>query len=1030
MRTNNSSIAEWTRRYLLGGVVLIAIVVLLWSRSAGLLWRNAVVLVPMAALVALICRWTPCRPATRHVLWLTLLVWLFAGAIFPPVSIETNTVRHEVSPSGSRGAAPRAVDSPPALTATRPRQNHEEPLTHRTKKSHTAPTSSEEIPEPSPARDHFTDAESWSALNDADVATQIVENAPGAQDADSAPTPPSTVARSKTNVPLRHISAVELAGQLSHLLRRLGESVVNVQTMVARWQVRMASADVMNKERSHGIPRIAAVRRKLAEERGHSEAELFSPPLSASDNSGASTGTAEKPGRISELWESVAGLAAARIQGWAAGLAEIRDAIGRLPPLPATVWITGFLGLVAMRIGAARQLRLRLRTAVPAPTAVQAEVAEIARTMKLPGPPRTVCVELAVSPMIWFNDGPVLILPRGLWRQLDSAGRRVVLCHELAHLKRRDHWIARVEFLIGAVYWWHPLVWWIRGRLREEAENCCDAWVTWLEPCGRKVYADVLIQTKAFMNEADAGSRAGAIGMASGAARRFARRLTMVMTRQDTPMMSRATVAMALAVVATGWLATPVESCDPVKEAKAAKTYVHVAPVAEEGQPTPAIAPMTPAPAVVAVEGMSPMAPMAAMTPMPASMVELAPFVAVGFDDRGPGASGDRELAQRVERLERQIERLTALLEGQGQAPSLPRTPQPGSPAARGRGGRMERSPGTPKPSPQAQGETFSKTYPVAEGKLEALLKLMSRDDVPPRVRGAEGGIELIGTADQHSAFEAFVDLIGGTGDTITLYSVPEGKLEALVELMVREDVPVFVTPGEGEISIHGNAGTQHVFKRFLEMINPGGAGQPAAIRRGAQGRTIDANQAEQYAREMALRDKELRKHGEEYAKSMAQREKELKKHSEEYAREMKKRGKEMKQQAKEYKRKLEKEHKEKHKHGKARGGAVSRDLGALQEAVAELLRGAEQLEAEADRLSDEADSLSDQASELMESGEGEDAQQQARTLEEQARELERSASELYANARQLETQSEELEAQADAMADELENSDEVEPTR
>ena len=36
--------------------------------TADLLWRNALAVIPLAILVAVICRWSSCRPSTRHVL--------------------------------------------------------------------------------------------------------------------------------------------------------------------------------------------------------------------------------------------------------------------------------------------------------------------------------------------------------------------------------------------------------------------------------------------------------------------------------------------------------------------------------------------------------------------------------------------------------------------------------------------------------------------------------------------------------------------------------------------------------------------------------------------------------------------------------------------------------------------------------------------------------------------------------------------------------------------------------------------------
>src|SRR5262245_46438666 len=49
--------------------------------------------------------------------------------------------------------------------------------------------------------------------------------------------------------------------------------------------------------------------------------------------------------------------------------------------------------------------------------------------------------------------------------------------------------------LATGVYWWHPLLWWARRRLREAEELCCDAWVVWAMPDARRCYADALMDT-------------------------------------------------------------------------------------------------------------------------------------------------------------------------------------------------------------------------------------------------------------------------------------------------------------------------------------------------------------------------------------------------------------------------------------------------------------------------------------------------------------------------------------------------------
>ena len=70
--------------------------------------------------------------------------------------------------------------------------------------------------------------------------------------------------------------------------------------------------------------------------------------------------------------------------------------------------------------------------------------------------------------------------------------RTSLLLHELAHLKRRDHWVRWLELIVAGLYWWHPVVWWARRALREAEEQCCDAWVVWAMPDHARTYASRL----------------------------------------------------------------------------------------------------------------------------------------------------------------------------------------------------------------------------------------------------------------------------------------------------------------------------------------------------------------------------------------------------------------------------------------------------------------------------------------------------------------------------------------------------------
>lgn len=133
------------------------------------------------------------------------------------------------------------------------------------------------------------------------------------------------------------------------------------------------------------------------------------------------------------------------------------------------------------------------------------------------------------------------------------------------------------------------------------------------------------------------------------------------------------------------------------------------------------------------------------------------------------------------------------------------------------------------------------RAYELSEGKLKALGELMLRSDVPIPVRIIEdkGQIEVHATPAQHDAFLLFVSIIEPKDETAESYGLSKGKLEALANLMVRDDVPVVVSPGDDSITVHGNMVTQAIFRGFLNLIEPDRkqpAGGAAAPRRGVMG--------------------------------------------------------------------------------------------------------------------------------------------------------------------------------------------------
>jgi len=165
----------------------------------------------------------------------------------------------------------------------------------------------------------------------------------------------------------------------------------------------------------------------------------------------------------------------------------------------------------------------------------QARTDELAERLGLGRCPTVCLVPGRVPPMLWAIGGrPRLLLPTELWSVMSADERTSLLLHELAHLKRRDHWVRWLELIVAGLYWWHPAAWWIRRGLREAEEQCCDAWVVWAMPRGAKTYATALLAALEFVSGARTAPAAASATSGNGHISCLKRRLRMII-RAKTP---------------------------------------------------------------------------------------------------------------------------------------------------------------------------------------------------------------------------------------------------------------------------------------------------------------------------------------------------------------------------------------------------------------------------------------------------------------------------------------------------------------
>lgn len=87
---------------------------------------------------------------------------------------------------------------------------------------------------------------------------------------------------------------------------------------------------------------------------------------------------------------------------------------------------------------------------------------------------------------------PAILVPSWVLTELSLDELRVTLLHEMAHLRRRDDWTNLIQKVVRAVFFFHPAVWWIEGRLALEREMACDDLVL-QQTSSPKAYAASLI---------------------------------------------------------------------------------------------------------------------------------------------------------------------------------------------------------------------------------------------------------------------------------------------------------------------------------------------------------------------------------------------------------------------------------------------------------------------------------------------------------------------------------------------------------
>lgn len=221
--------------------------------------------------------------------------------------------------------------------------------------------------------------------------------------------------------------------------------------------------------------------------------------------------------------------------------------------LVGAAWLVGTMLIVG--VSAVRVVRFRRGLLVhcsPADPEIRGVGSRVAAELGVRRRFKMLTARSNAVPFVWGGfGGPIIVLPAALSAEADAPSLRMILMHELAHVRRRDDLVRWLDWAVVAWLWWNPLAWIARRGLRSSEELACDAVV--LRTCGASTreYGACLVAAAESLAGSLAGSafRTPAQACTMGDGGSLEQRITVIMSGslQHRPSTSLRVIAAGLA---------------------------------------------------------------------------------------------------------------------------------------------------------------------------------------------------------------------------------------------------------------------------------------------------------------------------------------------------------------------------------------------------------------------------------------------------------------------------------------------------